>query len=324
MKELIKNFPEQLQESINISKTYQWTPERTITNIVMCGLGGSGIGAEIVKEWARSSARIPIEVCHSYELPAYVGRTTLVITCSYSGNTEETLSALAEAFVKQALVVGISSGGKLTEILTSKKCMLIKVPGGLPPRSALAYPLIQLIELLEQGGFLKTAVMEQVGASIAQLKSHQQEIIALAEKLLARSEDKKILLYSEDKFRPVLLRTCQQINENSKELAFFNVIPEMNHNEIVGWAKDPIDFLVIFVRSDLENERNARRLDITSEIVSEKSATISVQSKGVNLIEQSLYLIHLFDWLSYLKAEQKGIDVVEVKVIDHLKAELAK
>ena len=324
MKELIKNFPDQLNEAINISNTYQWNPERTITNVVICGLGGSGIGGEIVKEWARSVARIPIEVCHSYELPEYVGRTTLIITCSYSGNTEETLSTLKESFAREALVVGITSGGKLAELLGAKKCKVIKVPGGLPPRSALAYPLIQIIEVLEQGGFLKSGIKKQVEESIAFLKEHQSEIIATAENLLERSKDKKILMYSEDKMRPVLLRTCQQINENSKELAFFNVIPEMNHNEIVGWANDPVGFLVVFLRSNLENERNVKRLDITTQIVSEKSDSITVNAKGSNLIEQTLYAIHIFDWLSLLKAEDKGIDVVEVKVIDYLKAELAK
>lgn len=324
MKELIQHFPDQLKEAINISETYQWNPQRTITNIVICGLGGSGIGGEIAKEWTKSIARVPVEVCHSYELPEYVNKTTLIISCSYSGNTEETLSTLDEAFAKGALIVGITSGGKLEQLLKAKNCKVIKVPGGLPPRSALAYPLIQIIQVLELGGLLKSELIGQIGESIPLLRNHQEEIIALAKDLLERSRDKKILLYSEDKFRPVLLRTCQQINENSKELAFFNVIPEMNHNEIVGWAKDPVDMFVVFLRSDLENERNTRRLDITSEVVAAKSQSISVNAKGANLVEQTLYAIHVFDWLSYLKAEDKGIDVVEVKVIDYLKAELAK
>lgn len=324
MKELIQHFPDQLLEAINISETYQWNPERTITNVVICGLGGSGIGGEIAKEWTKSIARIPIEVCHSYELPEYVSKTTLIISCSYSGNTEETLATLDEAFLKEALVVGITSGGKLAELLKEKNCKVIKVPGGLPPRSALAYPLIQIVQVLELGGFLKSPLIDQVEQSISLLRNHQEEIIAIAKNLLEHSRNKKLLLYAEDKFRTVLLRTCQQINENSKELAFFNVIPEMNHNEIVGWAKDPQDMFVVFLRSDLENVRNTRRLDITTEVVVSKSESTTVKAIGANVVEQTLYAIHIFDWLSYLKAEDKGIDVTEVKVIDYLKAELAK
>ena len=124
MKELIQHFPDQLMEAINISETYQWNPERTITNVVICGLGGSGIGGEIAKEWTKSIARIPIEVCHSYELPEYVSKTTLIISCSYSGNTEETLATLDEAFLKEALVVGITSGGKLAELLKEKNKLI--------------------------------------------------------------------------------------------------------------------------------------------------------------------------------------------------------
>lgn len=324
MKELIQQFPHQLREAINISETHQWTPGRTITNVVICGLGGSGIGGEIVKEWTKSIARIPIEVCHSYELPEYVSKTTLIISCSYSGNTEETLATLAEAFEREALVVGITSGGSLEQILNRKNCKVIKVPGGLPPRSALAYPLIQILRVLELGGFLNTTLIGQVDHAISFLRNEQEAIIAIANDVLEQSRTKKLLMYAEDKFRTVLLRTCQQINENSKELAFFNVIPEMNHNEIVGWANDPMGMFVLFLRSDLENVRNTKRLDITTEVVSAKSDYMVVNAKGANLVEQTLYAIHIFDWLSYLKAEDKGIDVTEVKVIDYLKAELAK
>jgi glucose/mannose-6-phosphate isomerase len=121
-----------------------------------------------------------------------------------------------------------------------------------------------------------------------------------------------------------MLRACQQINENSKELAFFNVIPEMNHNEIVGWAEKPKNISVVMLRSDLENSRNSKRLDITHEIILRKNAVLEVKAKGNNFIEQAFYLIHLVDWLSLLKAEKKSIDVIEVDVIDYLKNELSK
>lgn len=134
-----------------------------------------------------------------------------------------------------------------------------------------------------------------------------------------------MILYGEDTLAPILLRACQQLNENSKELAFYNVIPEMNHNEIVGWGADPGQFFTIFIRSQFENLKNEQRLNISSEIISGKTKNVhNVKGLGDNPIEEAIYLIHLFDWLSYLRAEKKGVDVSEVHVIDYLKSQLAK
>lgn len=324
MKDLIKDFPHQLQESLNITEQYKLAFDRTISNVVICGMGGSGIGGELIKEWIRPHVKIPVEVNHSYSIPNYVSKSTLIIACSYSGNTEETLAAVNEALEKHALVIGISSGGALTRILEDSNNAVVKVPGGLPPRSALAYPLVQVLEVFEQSGLLTKSLKEELSSAIYMLQENQEEIISEAKTILNEMGDKNLMLYSEDVFRPVLLRTCQQLNENSKELAFFNVIPEMNHNEIVGWASSTDRLLTVFVRSDEELDRNKKRLDITHEVVAKKSAVQSIDAKGSGLIQKSLYTIHLFDWLSFFKSEVNGVDVVEVDVIDYLKGELAK
>lgn len=323
MRNLITQFPNQLRESIHIAESVELKFNRTITNVVICGLGGSGIGGEIAKEWLRPLANLSIEVCHRYKLPAYVNRNTLVIACSYSGNTEETLTAVQEAIDKKALLIGITSGGELKKILTNIGAQYITIPGGLPPRSALAYPLVQLIEIIEQAGISSEPIKPKLLRAIELIEQNQSSIVALAQQLVEQSGDKKLLLYAEDQFEPVVLRTCQQLNENSKELGFYNVVPEMNHNEIVGWANDPKDLFVVFVRSNLENPRNASRLDISFEVISGKTEVFTVEAQGEHLVDQSLYLIHLFDWVSLLKAERKEIDVTEVKVIDYLKSQLA-
>jgi glucose/mannose-6-phosphate isomerase len=287
-------------------------------------MGGSGIGGELIKEWVRPHVKVPVEVNHSYSLPSYVNKSTLIIACSYSGNTEETLVAVKDALDKGALIIGISSGGTLTQMLKDSNNAVIKVPGGLPPRSALAYPLVQVLEVFEQSNLLTQSIKEELTRSILLLQENQNDIIAEAKSILKESGDKNVLLYGEDVFRPVLLRTCQQINENSKELAFFNIIPEMNHNEIVGWAKATDRLFAVFLRSDEELDRNKKRWDITHEVVSKKSERRVVEAKGVGLIQKSLYAIHLFDWLSFFKSEVNEVDVVEVDVIDYLKGELAK
>lgn len=325
MRNLIKQFPNQLLESVEISKGYSISIPSEIKNVVVCGLGGSGIGGEIIKQWVRLDGNFPVETCHNYTLPGYVNKDSLVIVCSYSGNTEETLSALQDALDRDANIIGVSSGGTLEDVLRENSKHCIKIPGGLPPRSALAYSLVQLVEIFEQCNLVSTSLKSEVVKSIHLLQYEQAEIESLAGELLKRSKSKQVLFYSEESFRPTLLRACQQINENSKALSFFNVVPEMNHNEIVGWASEPKDLFVMFIRSDLENEANKKRLDITNKIIEKQTDSItSVDAIGVGLVQQTLYLIHLLDWFSLLKAEEKGVDVTEVKIIDFLKSELAK
>ena len=324
MNQLISNFSSQLEESILITGNYKLNTDFSISNCVICGLGGSGIGGEIVKQWTRSSVSIPVEVCHGYLLPEYVNKSTLVIACSYSGNTEETLTAVQQALDKEAVIVAISGGGELEEIADKRNFQLIKVPGGLPPRAALAYPLVQLVEIFRQFQLTDASIKNSLVSSIQLLRAQQLEIAQLAKELLQRASGKQILFYSEDKFAPVLLRACQQINENGKELANYNVVPEMNHNEIVGWANSKSNLFVVVVRSSLEYMRNKQRLNITTSLIRDKVESVEVEATGNDFVEQSLYLIHLFDWLSYFMAEEKGIDVIEVKVIDYLKKSLAQ
>jgi len=325
MRNLIQNFPKQLQESLMISRGYSLNFTREIQNVIICGLGGSGIGGEIVKSWLFNSSLVPIHVCHNYRIPYYAGENSLVIACSYSGNTEETLHAVNEAIDSNTMVVGISSGGMLENLLNESGDTFVRIPGGLPPRSALAYPLIQLLEVFDQSGVLKEPVKDHVAKAANLLISSQSEIIQSARSLMEIARGNNMLFYAEEGFRPVVIRGCQQINENSKELAFYNVIPELNHNEIVGWAKKPSNLFTVFVRNDFEFSKNSKRLDLTEMIVRSKSSDVSkFHAVGKNPIEQALYTIHFLDWLSLLIAEDKGIDVVEVDVIDRLKMELGK
>ena len=325
MKELIKEFPNQLRESINISRLFELKIERTINNIVLCGLGGSGIGGEIVKTWTRNTSNMPIEVVHGYTLPSYVSQNTLVILSSYSGNTEETLACLEEAISRKSLILSVTSGGQLKEKTNKVGAQCITIPGGLPPRSALGYSLVQLAGIFCQLNLADVEILEKINRASRFIEERQNEIMMLAENLLENSKSLNLIFYGEDILAPILLRACQQMNENSKELAFYNVIPEMNHNEIVGWGADPGKFYTIFIRSQFENSRNKHRLNITSEIISGKTKNVhSLKGVGENSIEESFYLIHLFDWLSFLKGEKKGVDVTEVNIIDYLKSQLGK
>lgn len=322
MRALVYDFPNQLKKSIEISNTYKLELTTKINNVLICGLGGSGMGGELIKECIRPLLSVPLEVCHSYTLPKYVNQNTLVIVCSYSGETEETLSALKASKDKNAQIVGITTGGKLKNSLSDKARVII--PGGLAPRAALAYPFVQLLEILSQAKLIDGELKKKVAAYIPTLITEQSNIAKMAEQALDFSASKKIFFYSEDKFKPLLIRACQQINENSKDLAFFNVIPEMNHNEILGWENNPNLYSVIMFRSKLEYPRNTIRMNATKEIIEQNTPVFEISAKGDTFIEQLLYLIHLVDFISLFKAERRQIDADEIKAIDCLKNILSK
>ena len=323
MKNLIQNFPNQIRESINISKNLKLPIDRTITNVIICGMGGSGIGAELIKNWSFDTMKLPLDIIHDYHLPASVSRNSLVILSSYSGNTAETISCAHQAFDKGALVIGISSGGSIEKLLRDSKSYLVKIPEGMPPRAALGYSLVQLAAIFKQLNFLEEDIIEEIHNSSLMLEKCQSEIIERAKLLNENAIDKKFIFYGEKWLSSVLLRACQQLNENSKELAHYNIIPELNHNEIVGWSAKNEDEHVLFVRSKFESDENAKRIDITYKRLSDLGRSVEIVfATGDSKIAEQLYLIHLLDWLSFHRAETNKVDIMEVKVIDYLKKEL--
>lgn len=323
MKNLIQNFPNQIRESINISKNLKLPIDRTITNVIICGMGGSGIGAELIKNWSFDTMKLPLDIIHDYHLPASVSRNSLVILSSYSGNTAETISCAHQALDKGALLIGISSGGSIEKLLRDSKSYLVKIPEGMPPRAALGYSLVQLAAIFKQLNFLEEDIIEEIHNSSLMLEKCQSEIIERAKLLNENAIDKKFIFYGEKWLSSVLLRACQQLNENSKELAHYNIIPELNHNEIVGWSAKNEDEHVLFVRSKFESVENAKRIDITYKILSDLGRSVEIVfANGDSKIAEQLYLIHLLDWLSFDRAETNKVDIMEVKVIDYLKKEL--
>ncbi len=327
MDKLIAAFPENITESLEIGTraTLNKKPEN-ITSILICGLGGSGIGGSLISKWVENECAVPVNVSKEYTIPAYVNKSTLVICSSYSGNTEETLESIDAALKAGAQVVGITSGGKLLEICKEQGLDHVVVPGGNPPRSALAYSLIQLANILVQYDFVDEKILKQIEKArmllMQEEKSIKKKAMEIAEFFAL---DKVPVLYSTSDFGPVLMRARQQINENSKRVCWHHVIPEMNHNELVGWGLGDDRYAVLFLDSLWINGRNKKRLELTREIVSTKTKNVkTVSGIGNSLVEQSLYFINLLDWASFYMAELGEVDAVEVNVIDYLKGELAK
>lgn len=327
MDKLISAFPENITEALEIGlKAKLINKPEGVSNIVICGLGGSGIGGALISKWVEQLCPVPINLVQDYELPSYVGENTLVICSSYSGNTEETLYCAKAALDKNATLVGVTSGGELLEICQQNNLDHILVPGGNPPRSALAYSLIQLANILVRYGFVEEKILTQIEKARMLL---MQEEKAIKKRAMEVAEffhgDKVPVLYSTSSFGPVLVRARQQINENSKVLCWHHIIPEMNHNELVGWGGGDDRFAVLFLDSLWISGRNKKRLELTREIVSKKTPYVkTLNGVGNSLVEQSIYFINLLDWTSFYLAEMKKVDSVEVDVIDHLKGELAK
>lgn len=326
MKELIKDFTNQIAHAIVIGNAY--TPSqkgRKISNVLISGLGGSGIGGTIAAEVVASEAGIPILTNNGYFIPNFVDDETLFIACSYSGNTEETVSATKLAHEKGAKIVVISSGGKLKEMAEKHHWDCIEIPGGQPPRASFGLSFPEVLYALHAHNIISKKFEKELEAGMKLLDDNeeaiQKEAVEVTEKLFGKIP----VIYAADGFGGVATRFRQQVNENAKMLCWHHVIPEMNHNELVGWRTKNDDLAVVLFRNETDFKNIQARMEINKSTFAEyTNTTVEVWSKGTSDLQRALYLIHIGDWISYFLGEKKGVDIMEVKVIDHLKSELAK
>lgn len=325
MKKLVENFSRQLIEAKAISEKAILEKKSGIQSVLITGLGGSGIGGTVLGELVAKSCPVPILVNKDYFLPEFVNAHTLVIVSSYSGNTEETLSAMQDAIQRGAQIVCVTSGGKILELAKQHQFGFIEIPGGLPPRSCLGYSLIQLIKVLEVYGFADASLYQDLDKSIALLDKESLAIQKEAQEIAKKLYQKFPILYSLGSCEGAVVRFRQQINENSKMLCGHHSFPEMNHNELVGWVEENKDLAVVTMRTSFDYARTVKRYDFCKSLFEKLSSSVTdIYAKGDSRLEQYLYLVHIGDWISCYLADLKGIDPVEVQVIDRLKAELSK
>lgn len=335
MYRLIKEFPGQAREAIRIGKeTPLKISVRGVREIVLCGLGGSAIGGDLLKSYLGADLKVPFLVNRHYVLPGFVGPNTLVIISSYSGNTEETNTAHREALKRKAKILCISSNG-MTETLAKKSgAPVIKIPGGQPPRSALAYSFFPLLIALSRLGFIKDksreirealTLLDEKSAEYSNPDPAVNRALQLASSMRGRIS---VIYSSTERFDAVNTRWRGQMAENAKALCFGNVLPEMNHNELVGWkalTDQMRDMQVILLRDRGDHPRVSVRMDITRDILSRYTPHVAeVWSDGTTLLARMFTLVTLGDWVSYYLAILHREDPWPVAVIDHLKTELAK
>lgn len=324
MRTLIEKFPKQIAHAVEIGRATVLKQRATsFSNVVIAGLGGSGIGGKIVSQLVADEANVPIILINDYVLPAFVNEQSLVIISSYSGDTEETLAAMKMALEVKAEVAVITSGGEIFETATRRTLNCIRIPGGNPPRSQVGYSLIQQLFLLAHYGIVSPQLLDELSGVAPYLEREQGAIILEAGSVVSRIADKMPIIYCGSQLEGVAVRLRQQFNENAKILCWHHVFPELNHNELVGWASGNKDLAVILLRSAFDHTRTSLRMDISKEMIAEKKAdVIEVEAKGASKLLQTMYLIHLGDWISLLLAERNSVDPIAIEAIIHLKKSL--
>ncbi len=333
MRELLLKFSQQWEEAIALTEDISLAIDKSrVKTVCLAGMGGSAIGADLIRTYSYNKCRLPVQVVRHYDIPEWVDENTLFITCSYSGNTEETLSALRQAQKKGVQIIAVTSGGELLVEASDKDFDYVKIPGGLPPRAALGYSFVPLYRIFQELGFIEQGnealrdtgrFLREQGEILSDLR--ESEAVSIAEEIA----DTLPVIYSDATLmEPVNLRWRGQFEENSKTLAYGNLLPEMNHNEIVGWEKiahltGRLSVLMLFNESDHKKVR--QRMNIIEELIGDHAASIQVlRTRGEHQLTRMFSLIQLGDWVSYYLAIMNEADPTPVAKIDLLKSKLAE
>jgi glucose/mannose-6-phosphate isomerase len=300
-----------------------------VDNIVYAAMGGSALAAILSASWPGYSK--PFQVVRDYDIPEYVGPRTYFIAASYSGNTEETISALEQAAAKGARIAVITTGGKLAGIAKEKGYPLVVLPKAEQPRYAVFYNLKALLTLLEKAGLLenKDAELEKAAGFLqAAVKSWVATVPAAdnqAKQIALEVIGKSAVIYAGPKLAPAAYKWKISFNENAKHVAWTNQYPEFNHNEFMGWTKQPPQkpYTVIDLRSSLEHPRIRKRFEVTERLLSGlRPAPIVVEAEGETILEQLLWTIALGDFVTLYTAILNGLNPAPVDLIEKFKKSL--
>lgn len=300
-------------------------------NIVYAGMGGSALAAQLSLTWPGYDR--PFQIVRDYDVPAYVSGKTFFIASSYSGNTEEVLSAIQQAADKGAHIAVISSGGQLADVAKAKGYPLALLPGGLQPRYAVFYNFKALITLLNRTGLLAKDASE-LNAAADFLHEKTKTWLPtvptknnLAKQIAQECIGKSIVLYAGPKLYPAAYKWKASFNENAKQIAWAGEYSEFNHNEFLGWTKQPVNkpYAVIDLRSHLERERIQKRFELSARLLSGmRPEPLVVQVEGGTILEQLLWTVALGDFVSIYTALLSGLNPTPITLIEKLKTELAK
>jgi glucose/mannose-6-phosphate isomerase len=339
MGKMLEDFPSYCRKALRLGLEVNLNPLKKglnkISSLVFLGMGGSAVGGSLLKDWAYERLRVPIEVCRDSIVPGFLGRETLTIAISYSGNTYETLKAFREAVNRGSPMLTVSSEGKLAEESRRHRLVHIKIPGGLQPRAALPYLMIPVGAALERLKVFEGFRGEVEGA-VELLERTKKSLNPQtpidknpAKKLAITLYGSLPVIYGFREYASVAYRFKTQLNENSKAFCKYDIFPELNHNEIVGWEKLQ-SFLsgkvhLVILRDGREPDEVKAIIEDSREIISQAGLQITeVYAEGEGRLSRMLYLIYLGDYVSFYLAILNRIDPTPVVSITTLKRRLEK
>jgi glucose/mannose-6-phosphate isomerase len=300
------------------------------TPLLICGMGGSAVGGDLAAAVLGHRLMAPLRTIRTYELASWAMPGSYVVCASYSGNTEETLACYEAAGALGAPRVAVTTGGRLAEAARADGVPVIPLPGGLQPRSAVAYMLVSVLEIAAYVD-AAPAVRTEIDAACASLTELAKEwgpeadSDSLAKRVAQRGHRTTMCVYGAGPTAPVAMRWKTQINENAKVPAFAAELPEADHNEIVGWesAGELGSFLAVFLEDSDQHPRVRQRIELTASLVEPEAAgTVRLESRGLTAVERVMSLVLLGDLVSIYLAVLRGVDPSPVDIIERLKERL--
>jgi glucose/mannose-6-phosphate isomerase len=331
----IKELPIQYEQAWQAVQSFKIPAAyHNVNKIVVLGMGGSAIGADLMRTFVQEESKVPVIIYRDYGLPAFIDKDTLVIVSSYSGNTEETLSGFELALKTGAKIIAITTGGKVADLAAKNGLPVFKITYQAQPRAALGFSFIPTLGVLQNLGFIKdkTADIAEAVKVLRKMETRLDEKSPeksnLAKQIAQRLFGNLPVIYGAGIASEIARRWKGQVNENAKAWAFYEIFPELNHNATVGFPH-PLEVVskirVIMLRSGLYNPRVKLRYEVTSGLLKQAGVAYEyVDAEGSSTLAQMSSLISLGDHVSYYLAMLYQVDPSPVKVINYLKEQLAK
>lgn len=342
MYDVLKNFPEQVKHAVEIGQKFDGFPNKPKSSkFVILGMGGSAIGGDLLASYLCNLKSVPgldISTSRNYTLPKFVDEKTNIIVSSYSGDTEETVSAFNQAIWLSKNIIGITTGGKIRQISSENNVSIVSIPAGYQPRCAVGYSFFPMLIALLKTGLIGQEKMNDISYEIEMTQNtidvKAKQYSELKDTNLAIQIAKKIqgsipVIYSaSDGFESVNTRWVRQIQENAKQLVFNGLLPEMNHNEINSFSNPdilPKKISLIYIKDEADNPRTKIRFNALKEIIGKQvKQIIEIQSTEQNALSRMFDLLYLGDWVSYYLAILNEIDPTPIPLITKLKDYLSQ
>ncbi len=319
----VLGLPEHLRDALWRVESAGLEPAEA-RGLIVCGMGGSAIGGVLARAALGDVLALPMLIFRDYELPAWTAPDRAVLCSSYSGDTEETLACFEAAEAIGATRYAATTGGKLAAAARAADVPVIGLPAGLQPRHSVGYGFTVACEVAALVG-AAPGMRTEIDTAAAHLEQGTEALVARAGEIAERLAGTVPLLYGCDLTVPVAYRWKCQINENAKQHAFEHQLPELDHNEIVGWSAngDAPGFAAVFLTDRDQHPRQRERAELTAKLIEPgAAAVIEVETEGETRVERLLWAVMLGDLVSLHLAARNGVDPEPVEMIDRLKGEL--